>query len=73
MSKKLRPKKPKCRLRFKAYDLVAEKLEEGLGFAMNRLVDAGVQITEEQREAALPFMLNELQVALSDIDWERSG
>ena len=55
-----------------AYSVVSDALESGLQFAMNRLEDHGVRISDSQREASLPNMLNELMIALDMVDWDKS-
>jgi hypothetical protein len=54
------------------YWVISAALESGLQFAMNRLEDHGVEIPENIRAEALPFMLNELLLALDVIDWDKS-
>jgi hypothetical protein len=66
--------KKKVHLRMRSYLMVRDKLEEGLGFALNRLEDVcGFKITDEQRSSALEPMLSELTCALEEVvDWEKS-
>jgi hypothetical protein len=64
----------KIKVKLQAYGLIEDAVYSGLGFALNRLDDAGVEITEAQRDAASGPMLNEVMIALSEvIDVDRSG
>jgi hypothetical protein len=65
-------KKVVLKLKHDAYSIISDALEHGLQFAINRLEDHGAFITEEVRASALPFMLNELLLALDVIDWDKS-
>lgn len=49
------------------YRIISDAIENGLGFAMNRLQDHGVEISDEQREASLDQMLNEILIALEEV------
>jgi hypothetical protein len=73
--------KRQIQLRLRAYSIVRDALESGLGFALNRLQDAAgerdLQLDDELRERAMDAMdamINELAVALdARINWEKSG
>jgi hypothetical protein len=58
---------PKIKPKFKTYSLIEDAVERGLSFALNRLEDAGVYTTDEQRESVFPAMRNEIMVALAEI------
>ena len=60
MPKKIKPK-------FKAYSIVHDAVEHGLQYALNRLEDGGVEITDDQRAACIDPMMNELMIALCEI------
>jgi len=58
----------------RTYTIIEDAVYRGLGFALNRLEDAGADITDKQRKAAWDHMLNEVMIALSEvIDFDRSG
>jgi hypothetical protein len=60
MRKKIKPK-------LRSYLIMSEAIEKGLHFALNRLEDTGAKITQKQRDAAIPNMLNEILVSLSNV------
>jgi hypothetical protein len=63
--------KRKVKLMLNTYRIVEEQVHVGIRFAMNRLEDHEVTITEEQRKAAEDSMVNEIMVALDEVvDWE---
>lgn len=55
------------RPKLNTYRIISDAVEHGLGFALNRLEDHGVEISEEQRLAATEPMMNELMLAICDV------
>lgn len=71
--------KKQIQLRLRSYCIVRDALENGLGFALNRLQEAAGDRDlglddDELRARALDLMLNELMISLEgQIDWDKSG
>jgi len=57
----------KVKPKFHAYHIISDAVESGLFFALNRLTDLGVHISDEQRRDAIDPMLNEIMHSLSDV------
>lgn len=63
-------KRTKVKPKLSSYHIISDAVQSGLRFALNRLEDHGVEISDAQRLASIDPMMNELMIALdSVIDW----